>query len=88
MGYNCATCHNGVNLGDNTFGLSNGVVSKVPSLRNIMQTAPYFYSGKIENLQDVLRIKIGLEFNVSQSELSDLTAFLSTLSGRVEIIEK
>ena len=53
-----------------------------------MQTAPYFYSGKIENLQDVLRIKIGLEFNVSQSELSDLTAFLSTLSGRVEIIEK
>ena len=88
LGYNCAVCHNGVNLGDNTFGLSNGVTSKVPSLRNIMQTAPYFYSGKIENLRDVLRIKIGLEFNVSQSELSDLIAFLSTLSGKVEIIEK
>lgn len=88
LGYNCAVCHNGVNLGDNTFGLSNGITSKVPSLRNIMQTAPYFYSGKIENLRDVLRIKIGLEFNVSQSELSDLIAFLSTLSGKVEIIEK
>ncbi len=60
---------------------------RVPILRNITKTAPYFHNGAIEKLEEVVRImskyQLGDEFDKAQ--ISDVVAFLKTLEG--EIVE-
>jgi len=57
---------------------------KVPSLRNIALTAPYFHDGSQATLQDVVRqmgwLQLGVKF--TESEVSDLVAFLGALSDK------
>lgn len=57
---------------------------KVPSLRNIALTAPYFHDGSQATLPEVVRqmgwLQLGLKF--SESEVSDLVAFLGALSDK------
>lgn len=59
---------------------------KVPSLRNIALTAPYFHDGSAENLQDAVRImaKYQLGRVISEQELGDLVEFLNTLTGEID----
>ncbi len=96
----CASCHNGIalggtmqsfeitakykhtNLGDFK-GDSNGLV-KVPTLRNITQTAPYYHNGGIWSLKEAIvemgKTQLGLKIN--DKDASSIETFLKTLDGR------
>jgi cytochrome c peroxidase len=56
---------------------------KVPNLRNIALTHPYFHDGSAQTLEDAVRImaivQTGKELN--KKEISDVVAFLKTLTG-------
>lgn len=59
-------------------------VFKVPSLRNVAETAPYFHDGSAATLDDAVtimgRYQLGRE--LSRDEVESLVAFLKTLTGR------
>ena len=58
---------------------------RVPLLRNITQTAPYFHNGSVKKLEEVVRImskyQIGDEFTPKQ--IDEVVAFLKTLEGKL-----
>lgn len=59
-------------------------VFKVPSLRNIALTAPYFHDGQSATLEDAVT-KMGvhqLGKNLSQEEVSSIVAFLKALTDK------
>jgi len=57
---------------------------KVPTLRNITETAPYFHNGMIWNLKDAIkemgRIQLGTK--ISDKQASSIEAFLGSLTGK------
>ena len=96
----CATCHTGIALGGsmNAFNITatykyqnvgdfkgdkNGMV-KVPTLRNITQTAPYFHNGQIWDLKEAIvemgRIQLGQKIN--DKDAASIEEFLKALDGR------
>lgn len=88
----CASCHQGVNLGGNLFQKS-GVYApltkrspgllRVPSLRNVAVTAPYFHDGSAATLETAV-VRMGraqLGARLSQSDVADIVAFLEALTG-------
>ncbi|NPA59394.1 MAG: cytochrome-c peroxidase [Epsilonproteobacteria bacterium] len=96
----CASCHNGVGLGGamNAFNVTgtykyqnvgdfkgdkNGMV-RVPTLRNITQTAPYYHNGKIWSLKEAIKEmgKIQLGQNLSDKQVTSIEDFLKALDGR------
>lgn len=58
---------------------------KVPSLRNITKTAPYFHDGSVSDLNQVVKImaKIQLNKELSNEDTEAIVAFLETLTGEV-----
>lgn len=58
---------------------------KVPSLRNIEHTAPYFHDGSVSSLEESVKImaKVQLNYNISDAEVSNIVAFLRSLSADV-----
>ncbi len=58
---------------------------KVPSLRNITLTGPYYHNGSEKNLEKVVKTmaKIQLDIELSESEVQNIMAFLNSLEGRV-----
>ncbi len=58
---------------------------RVPILRNITKTAPYFHNGSVKDLKEVVRImskyQIGEEFNKEQ--IDDVVEFLKSLEGEI-----
>ncbi|HLS69542.1 MAG TPA: cytochrome-c peroxidase [Kiloniellales bacterium] len=110
----CATCHNDINLGGNSyqpFGVverpgwavlppddrgrfevtrseHDDYVFKVPTLRNIALTPPYFHSGSVWSLEDSVAImstsQLGTELN--EQEIEDITAFMHALTGDQPIV--
>lgn len=56
---------------------------RVPSLRNIALTAPYFHNGSVETLDEAVRVmaksQLGLEIN--DQDVNDVVAFLQSLNG-------
>jgi len=66
-------------------GKDNTLKFRVPILRNITKTAPYFHNGSIDKLEEAVRImskyQIGQEFNKEQ--IADVVAFLKTLEGKL-----
>ncbi len=106
--YGCITCHNGINIGGNSFqkmgaffeynrnttypdryavtGLqSHKNVFKVPTLRNIALTAPYFHDGSAKNLTEavVTMAKHSLGVVLLDSEVERIVDFLETLNGEL-----
>lgn len=104
----CASCHNGVNIGGNSYQKFGVIVPiehslqtddrykltkrefdknvfKVPTLRNIALTAPYFHDGRASSLKEALKIMSNHNLGIilSSDELNDLTAFLYTLTGEL-----
>ncbi len=102
----CITCHNGINIGGNSFQKMGVVfpykrekntpdrfaithkkedelVFKVPTLRNIALTAPYFHDGSAKTLKDAIKMMAyhNLGFKLSKDEIEALVAFLKTLTG-------
>jgi cytochrome c peroxidase len=59
---------------------------KVPSLRNIQQTYPYFHDGKVDTLKEAISImaQIQLGKKLETSEIEDIEAFLKTMTGSIK----
>ena len=60
-------------------------VFKVPSLRNITKTYPYFHDGSVQDLKDAVKImgKAELNVNLSDEEVASIITFLESLTGEV-----
>ncbi|MEN8155455.1 MAG: cytochrome c peroxidase [Bacteroidota bacterium] len=58
---------------------------KVPSLRNVEKTAPYFHDGSVNDLGESIRImaKLGSNKDLNESEIGEITDFLKTLTGDI-----
>ena len=58
---------------------------RVPILRNIARTAPYFHNGSVNKLEDVVKImsehQVGVELNKEQ--IKAIVAFLKSLNGEI-----
>ena len=88
----CITCHQGVNVGGNMFqrhgifhplGSREPVVLRVPSLRNVATTAPYFHDGSAATLSEAVK-SMGvaqLDRMLTDQQISAIVAFLNTLTG-------
>jgi cytochrome c peroxidase len=65
-------------------------IFKVPSLRNIEKTAPYFHDGHVKSLK--MAIKLMAEYNfgfkLSKDDVDNIEAFLKTLTGKTPKILK
>ncbi|WP_158089541.1 cytochrome-c peroxidase [Magnetofaba australis] len=61
-------------------------VWRVPSLRNVARTAPYFHNGAVTELEEAVRIMGLAQLNrqLSEQEVRALSAFLRTLSGSLQ----
>ena len=59
------------------------MVFKVPTLRNIELTYPYFHDGAVNNLADAVNVmaKIQLDKTFTAEENAQIVAFLKTLTG-------
>ena len=68
-----------------TKSASDLYVFKVPSLRNIEKTAPYFHDGSVTSLQDAISIMAKSELNktLTSDEAKSIEVFLKTLTGKV-----
>jgi cytochrome c peroxidase len=59
---------------------------KVPSLRNISHTAPYFHDGSVASLNEAVRLmaeyQLGIE--ISNEQVISIIAFLNALDGEVD----
>jgi cytochrome c peroxidase len=60
-------------------------VFKVPSLRNVEMTYPYFHDGSVKDLEEAVRImaKTQVKDALSESEIKNITAFLKSLTGEI-----
>lgn len=58
-------------------------VFKVPGLRNVAMTAPYFHDGSVDTLEQAVAImaRYQLGRDLSADDVATITAFLKTLSG-------
>jgi cytochrome c peroxidase len=56
---------------------------KVPTLRNIALTAPYFHNGSVKTLDEAVRVmaKVQLNQDLTDNQTADLVAFLMALTG-------
>jgi cytochrome c peroxidase len=69
---------------------------RVPSLRNVALTAPYFHNGRVDKLKEAVRVMAASQLgrrivadeadkrathDLSEAEVSDLAAFLRGLSS-------
>jgi cytochrome c peroxidase len=60
------------------------MVFKVPSLRNIEKTAPYFHDGSVANLDDAVRkmAEYQLGRNLKDEEVQEIVSWLKTLTAK------
>jgi cytochrome c peroxidase len=90
--FGCDSCHQGVNVGGNLFerqGIFRPLASpepkilRVPSLRNVATTAPYFHDGSAPTLTDAVRrmARAQLDQSLSEPEINAIVAFLDSLTG-------
>jgi cytochrome c peroxidase len=56
---------------------------RVPTLRNITDTAPYFHNGLVNDLHEAVRVMAAtqLKQELSQQDTDDIVAFLEALTG-------
>ena len=58
---------------------------RVPTLRNLTYTAPYFHNGLVKFIPEAVRVMAATQLNksLSDDQVADITAFLESLTGRV-----
>jgi cytochrome c peroxidase len=90
--FGCISCHQGVNVGGNLLqrhgifhplGTPDPQLVRVPSLRNVAATAPYFHDGSASTLAVAVK-QMGLaqlDRELSDSQVAFIVAFLNTLTG-------
>ncbi|MDM8559979.1 cytochrome-c peroxidase [Candidatus Parabeggiatoa sp. HSG14] len=56
---------------------------RVPTLRNIALTAPYFHNGAVPTLDEAVRVMAKTQLNkkLSNTQIEDIVAFLNALTG-------
>ncbi|HHJ13071.1 MAG TPA: c-type cytochrome [Gammaproteobacteria bacterium] len=56
---------------------------KVPTLRNVALTAPYFHNGSVKTLAEAIRVmaKVQLNKDLDAATVEDIEAFLNALTG-------
>ena len=56
---------------------------KVPTLRNIALTAPYFHNGAVKTLDEAVRVMAKTQLNkeLAAAQVDDIVAFLNALTG-------
>jgi cytochrome c peroxidase len=88
----CVSCHQGVNVGgnmDQRHGIFHPLASpepaiiRVPSLRNVAATAPYFHDGSTATLPQAVKAMgyAQLDRALTVDETKAIVAFLKTLTG-------
>jgi cytochrome c peroxidase len=95
----CISCHQGVNVGGNLFqrhgifhplGSTEPVLVRVPSLRNVATTPPYFHDGSAPTLSEAVRAMgiAQLDRVLTDEQIAAIVAFLDTLTGtyRSEVV--
>lgn len=96
----CTACHTDINLGGSMQAFSvvkpykfakvggfkgdaNGMV-KAPSLRNVLDTAPYFHNGQYWDIKDAIKemgsIQLGIA--ISDQEAQTIEKFFQSLNGK------
>ena len=62
---------------------------KVPNLRNISKTAPYYHDGTIESLEEAVRLMFHYELGqtATDEQVASITTFLKALDGESEYFE-
>ena len=66
-------------------GQKNTNKFRVPILRNVTKTSPYFHNGSVAKIREAVNImgKNQLGLNLSNTQLDELVAFLKTLEGDI-----
>ncbi|MEZ9820348.1 hypothetical protein AB4238_06960 [Shewanella sp. 10N.286.45.A1] len=64
-------------------GLNDKYVYRVPSLRNVAITAPYFHDGRAQSLEEAVLVmaKVQLGKDLEATTLIELVAFLDSLTA-------
>jgi cytochrome c peroxidase len=97
----CTSCHAGVAIGGHmqTFpavkpykyatigdfkGDKSGMV-KTPTLRNILQTAPYFHNGAVWDIKEAVKImgETQLGITLSDKEVDSIVTFFTAVEGKI-----
>jgi cytochrome c peroxidase len=60
-------------------------VFRVPMLRNVTKTAPYFHDGSVETLDRAVRVMASVQLGrtLDDATLADLVTFLDSLTGEI-----
>jgi cytochrome c peroxidase len=88
----CIACHQGVNVGGNLYqrhgifhplGRPDPPILRVPSLRNVATTPPYFHDGSAATLDIAVRQMAFAQLNstLTDAQVQSVVAFLRTLTG-------
>lgn len=95
----CVSCHNGIGLGGSMqvfpvygkykyadiggFEGDKNKMIKVPTLRNVVETYPYYHNGSVKTLSEAIKLmgELQLDTNLTDSEVSDIESFLNSLEG-------
>jgi cytochrome c peroxidase len=88
----CISCHQGVNVGGNMFqrhgifhplGSAEPELVRVPSLRNVATTPPYFHDGSAPTLSEAVRAMAIAQLDrvLTDQQIAVIVAFLDTLTG-------
>jgi cytochrome c peroxidase len=88
----CVSCHQGVNVGGNLYerhGVFHPLASpkpeivRVPSLRNVAVTPPYFHDGSAPTLSQAVKSMASaqLDRTLTDDQIKAIVAFLNTLTG-------
>ena len=110
--YGCVSCHNGINIGGNSFQKLGAVIPypwkptnpdryqitknpddknvyRVPSLRNVDCTYPYFHDGTVKTLYEAVKLmgKHNLGIDIPDEDIRYIIRFLKTLRGKTPKVE-
>ena len=88
----CVACHQGVNVGGNLFqrhgifdqiGSAQPELVRVPSLRNVATTPPYFHDGSAPTLPEAVKTMgiAQLGRALTEPQIESIVLFLKTLTG-------
>ncbi len=91
----CISCHQGVKVGGNLFqrhgifhplGSPEPELARVPSLRNVATTPPYFHDGSTATLPEAVKAMgyAQLDRVLADEQIGAIVAFLKTLTGTYE----
>src|ERR1700722_9488512 len=90
--FGCSSCHQGVDIGGNLFERQGNFrplvigkpdVVRVPSLRNVATTPPYFHDGSAATLNEAVHRMAAsqLDRTLSDQQVDSIVGFLQTLTG-------